>query len=91
MEETVHNRRQYIERYTKEIHRYYNVLNLFHRKRVFVKRRRVCSNILKNIYKVKKIKGEEIIVFDEESVEEMFEIIENIGMMFHYELPDPAI
>ena len=40
--------------------------------------------------KVKKtIKGEEIILFEEESVKEMFEIIEDIGMMFHYELPDP--
>ena len=39
--------------------------------------------------KVKTIKGEEIILFEEESVKEMFEIIEDIGMMFHYELPDP--
>ena len=44
---------------------------------------------MKYYMKVKTIKGEEIILFEEESVKEMFEIIEDIGMMFHYELTRP--
>jgi hypothetical protein len=87
--ETVHNRRQFIERYSKEMHCYYNCYEPFSQKEHLLDEKEYMAYLMKYYMKVKTIKGEEIILFEEESVKEMFEIIEDTGMMFHYELPDP--
>lgn len=86
--ETVHNRRQYIERYSKQMDSYYNCYEPFSQQEHLLTEEEY-EEYLKTYYvKVKTIKGEEIILFEEESVEDMFEIIETIGPMFHYEVPD---
>jgi len=86
--ETVHNRRQYIERYSKQMDSYYNCYEPFSQQEHLLTEEEY-EEYLKTYYvKVKTIKGEEIILFEEESVEDMFNIIETIGPMFHYEVPD---
>jgi hypothetical protein len=86
--ETVHNRRQYIERYSKQMDSYYNCYEPFSQQEHLLTKEEY-EEYLKTYYvKVKTIKGEEIILFEEESVEDMFNIIETIGPMFHYEVPD---
>jgi len=87
--ETVHNRKQYIERYTKERHSYYNCYEPFSQSEHLLDDNEYKQYAMKYYMKVKTIKDEEIILFEEESVEEMFEIIEDIGMIFHYEMPEP--
>ena len=86
--ETVHNRRQYIERYSKEMHSYYNCYEPFSQQEHLLTEEEY-DEYLKTYYvKVKTIKGEEVILFEEDSVEDMFDIIETMGPMFHYEVPD---
>ena len=87
--ETVHNRRQYIERYSKEMHPYYNCFEPFSQQEHLLNEEEYNEYLMKFYVKVKTIKGEEVILFEEESVQEMFEVIETTGPLFHYELPDP--
>ena len=87
--ETVHNRRQYIERYSKEMHCYYNSYEPFSQQEFLFDEDEYRQYLMKYYIKVKTIKGEEVILFEDESVKEMFEVIEETGGMFHYELPDP--
>ena len=87
--ETVHNRRQYIERYTKEMHCYYNCYEPFSQREFLLDEEEYLEYLSKMYVKVKTIKGEEVILFEDESVEDMFEVIEDIGPLFHYELADP--
>jgi len=89
--DTVHNRRQFIERYTRERHSFYNCFEPFSQSEHLLDNDEYMEYISTYYIKVKTIKGEEIILFEEESVEEMFQIIEEIGPMFHYELPDPQM
>ena len=87
--ETVHNRRQYIERYTKEMHCYYNCYEPFSQREFLLDEEEYLEYLSKMYVKVKTIKGEEVILFEDESVEDMFRVIEEIGPLFHYELADP--
>ena len=87
--ETVHNRRQYIERYTKEMHCYYNCYEPFSQREFLLDEEEYLEYLSKMYVKVKTIKGEEVILFEDESVEDMFKVIEEIGPLFHYELADP--
>ena len=86
--ETVHNRRQYIERYCKERHAYYNCYEPFSQQEHLLDMDEYNEYIQTYYIKVKTVKGEEVILFEEESVEDMFKIIEKDGPMFHYVLPD---
>ena len=87
--ETVHTRRQFIERYTRERHSYYNCYEPFSQQEFLFDYEEYSEYLNKVYMKVKTIKGEEIILFEEESVEEMYKVIESTGPLFHYELPDP--
>jgi uncharacterized coiled-coil protein SlyX len=86
--ETVHNRRQFIERYTRERHSFYNVYEPFSQREFLFDDEEFQEYSQKYYMKVKTVKGEEIILFEDESVEEMYQIIETTGNIFHYELPD---
>jgi hypothetical protein len=86
--ETVHNRRQFIERYSKEMHSYYNCYEPFSQQEHLLNEKEYLEYLSTYYVKVKTVKGEEIILFEEESVEDMFTIIEEYGPMFHYEIPD---
>ena len=86
--ETVHTRRQFIERYSKERHSYYNCYEPFSQQEHLLSEDEYKEYLLTYYVKVKTVKGEEIILFEEESVEDMFTVIEEYGPMFHYEVPD---
>jgi hypothetical protein len=87
--ETVHNRRQYIERYSKKMCSYYNCYEPFSQSEYLLDEEEFNEYLMNYYFKVKTIKGEEVILFEDESVKEMFEILEDIGPLFHYVLPDP--
>ena len=87
--ETVHNRRQYIERYSRERHSFYNCYEPFSQQEHLLTDEEYNEYIRTYYIKVRTIKGEEVILFEEESVQEMFEVLDETGGMFHYELPDP--
>jgi hypothetical protein len=89
--ETVHNRRQFIERYTRERHSYYNCFEPFSQSEHLLDADEYAEYLMTYYIKVKTIKGEEIILFEEESVQEMFDIIKDMGPIFHYELPEPQL
>jgi len=86
--ETIHNRRQYIERYTKERHSFYNCYEPFSQQEHLLDKKEYEEYISTYYMKVKTVKGEEVILFEENSVEEMYQIIEQIGPMFHYRIPE---
>ena len=89
--ETVHNKRQFIERYTRERHHFYNCFEPFSQKEHLYDKDEY--DAYTNVYymKVKTIKGEEVILSDENSVQEMWNVIEEYGFMFHYRLPEPQM
>ena len=89
--ETVHNRRQFIERYSKEMHSYYNCYEPFSQQEHLLDEEEYQEYLSKMYMIVRTIKGEEVILFEEESIEDMFNVIEETGMIFHYELPEPKL
>ena len=86
-----HTKRRYLERYTKEMHMYYNVFEPFTQEE-FVFNSSEYEDY-KRIYYIKlnKITGDEVIISDELAVQELFKILESDGPMFHFELPEPEI
>ncbi len=84
----MHTKRKYTERYTKVMMPYYNVYEPFSQREFLFDDEEFQETAQKYYMKVKTVKGEEIILFEDESVEEMYQIIETTGNIFHYELPD---
>lgn len=87
--ETVHNRRQYIERYSKERHCFYNCFEPFSNSEHLLSEDEYEMYLNKMYVKVRKITGEEVILFEEESVEDMYKILDETGGIFHYKLSHP--
>ena len=86
-----HTKRKFIERYTKELHSYWNVFEPFNDEEFLMTAEEYDRYGDKYYVVVRKITGEEVIVSDPELVEEMFRTIEAYGAMFHFELPEPEI
>ena len=86
-----HTKRKFIERYTKELHSYWNVFEPFNNEEFLMTAEEYERYGDKYYVVVRKITGEEVIVSDPELVEEMFQTIEAYGAMFHFELPEPEI
>jgi hypothetical protein len=86
-----HTKRKFIERYTKELHSYWNVFEPFNNEEFLMTAEEYERYGDKYYVVVRKITGEEVIVSDPELVEEMFRTIEAYGAMFHFELPEPEI
>jgi len=86
-----HTKRKFIERYTKELHSYWNVFEPFNNEEFLMTAEEYEKYGDKYYVVVRKITGEEVIVSDPELVEEMFQSIEAYGAMFHFELPEPEI
>tara|TARA_R100001510_G_scaffold57736_2_gene67281 strand:- start:1620 stop:3956 length:2337 start_codon:yes stop_codon:yes gene_type:complete len=86
-----HTKRKFIERYTKEMHSYWNVFEPFNYEEFLMTDEEYDAYTDKYYIVVRKITGEEVIVSDPKLVEEMFKTIESYGTMFHFELPEPEI
>jgi len=86
-----HTKRKFIERYTKEMHSYWNVFEPFNYEEFLMTDEEYDAYIDKYYIVVRKITGEEVIVSDPKLIEEMFKTIEAYGTMFHFELPEPEI
>ena len=86
-----HTKRRFIERYTKEMHMYYNVFEPFSQEEFLFNEFEMDQYISKLYVRLKKITGEEVILSDPEAVEEMLQIIKVDGPMFHFEIPEPEI
>ena len=86
-----HTKRKFIERYTKELHSYYNVFEPFSYEEFLFTNEEYQEYTSKYYIRLKKITGEEIIISDPAAVEEMFRVIEEVGTMFHFELPEPEV
>jgi hypothetical protein len=86
-----HTKRRFLERYSKEMHMYYNVFEPFSQAEYIFNEYEYHQYASKYYIKLNKMTGEEVILYDEISVEEMFKLIETIGTMFHFTLPEPEI
>lgn len=91
VEDRAHTVRRYLERYTRVVESFYNVYEPFS-EREFLLNSEEFEEYSKILYvKVRKITGEESIVWQEEGVEEIMKTIEDIGPVFHFKLPQPQI
>tara|TARA_R100001015_G_C4633578_1_gene198732 strand:- start:2315 stop:4666 length:2352 start_codon:yes stop_codon:yes gene_type:complete len=86
---TYHNKRKYIERYSKEMHTYYNVYEKFSRKELLLNEQEYKEYLINQYVKLSKITGEEVIVFDEVAMDELLLVLQSIGQVFHFTLPEP--
>ena len=91
VEDRAHTVRRYLERYTKVIQQFYNVYEPFSEREYLLDDKEFESYINLVYVKVRKITGEESIVWQEEAVEELMQSIEESGPIFHFKLPEPQI
>jgi hypothetical protein len=91
VEDRAHTVRRYLERYTKVVQQFYNVFEPFS-EREYLFNDEEFSEYMNVLYvRVRKITGEESIVWQEEAVEELMQQIEQSGPIFHFKLPEPQI
>jgi len=87
VEDRAHTVRRYLERYTKEIHNLYNVFEPFS-EREYLFDKDEYEMYQRSLYvRVRKVTGEETIVWEEEAVEDLMKIVEEEGSLFHFQLP----
>jgi len=86
-----HTKRRFLERYTKEMHMYYNVFEPFSQNEYLFNAQEMLEYESRYYIKLNKMTGEEVILFDETSVEEMMNLIQTQGTMFHFVVPEPEI
>ena len=87
VEDRAHTVRRYLERYTREVHRYYNVFEPFSEREYLLNDEEYAAYNSRLYIRVRKVTGEETIVWDETAVEELLDIIEKEGALFHFALP----
>ena len=90
-EDDLHTKRKYIERYTKELHMYANVFEPFSNREFLFNNYEFNKYQQKYYMRMEKITGEQIFIFDDDSVLEMFQMIEDMGPVFHLKMPEPEI
>tara|TARA_R110002051_G_scaffold202268_1_gene268969 strand:+ start:9331 stop:11646 length:2316 start_codon:yes stop_codon:yes gene_type:complete len=88
-ENRYHDKRRYTERYTKTLMIYQNVYEPFSNKEYLFTPSEYNQYLSKQYIKIRKITGEEIIVFESEAIVELLGLIEKQGPVFHFELPEP--
>ena len=86
-----HTKRKYIERYTKEMHTYYNIYEPFSQKEYLFNADEYEEYKETYYMRLTKATGEEVYISDEDAKEELLKVIEEFGPIFHFELPDPEI
>ena len=87
VEDRAHTVRRYLERYTKEVHSLYNVFEPFSEREFLFDAEEFQKYETELYVIVRKVTGEETIVWDEETVEELMETIQEQGALFHLALP----
>lgn len=91
VEDRAHTVRRYLERYTKVIQQFYNVFEPFSEREYLFNDEEFEAYMNVVYVKVRKITGEESIVWQTEAVEELMQSIEESGPIFHFKLPEPQI
>ncbi len=86
-----HTKRKFIERYTKEMHSYYNVYEPFSQKEYLFDAAEYQEYKDTYYLRITKATGEEVFISDENAKEELMQVVEEYGAIFHFELPDPEI
>jgi len=87
VEDRAHTLRRYLERYTREIHRYYNVFEPFSEREFLFTSEEFEAYNSQLYVRVRKVTGEETIVWEDTAVAELLDIIEKEGALFHFALP----
>ena len=91
VEDRAHTVRRYLERYTREIHQLYNVFEPFS-EREYLYNYEEYEQYLNTLFvKVRKITGEESIVWETSAVDELMEEIKMSGPIFHFKLSEPEM
>ena len=86
-----HTKRKYIERYTKEMHNYYNVYEPFSQNEYLFDEDEYREYQQVYYMRITKATGEEVYISDEDAKEELLQVVEQYGPIFHFVLPDPDI
>lgn len=87
----MHNKRKYIERYTKVTSYYWNVYEPFSQREFLFDEKEYKDYLSRNYMKIRKITGEEIVIFEEQAVSNLVDILLETGGVFHYEMPEPVM
>lgn len=87
-DDRAHTKRRYLERYSKEIHTYYNTFEPFSNREYVYNQDEVDDYRTMVYIRIRKITGEETILYDPEAVQDIFELIEEGGPVWHYRLPE---
>lgn len=85
----MHTKRKYTERYTKVMMPYYNVYEPFSQREFIFTDEEFYRYLSKSYIKLRKMTGEEVIIFEDEAVANLVDIIIETGGVFHYEMPEP--
>tara|TARA_Y100001963_G_scaffold158245_1_gene257202 strand:+ start:2874 stop:5174 length:2301 start_codon:yes stop_codon:yes gene_type:complete len=88
-EDRAHTKRRYLERYTKEIHTYYNTYEPFSDREYIYSKDEVLEYQSHTYVRIRSIMGEETIIWDPEAVVDILELIEEEGPVWHFEMPEP--
>jgi hypothetical protein len=91
VEDRAHTVRRYLERYTRVIEQYYNVFEPFSDREYLFTKEEFLEYEAVLYVKVRKITGEESIVWETEAVEELMKTVEESGPIFHFKLPEPVM
>ena len=87
----IHEKRKYVERYTKELHVYANVFEPFSNREFLFNNYEFMQYQSKYYMRMEKITGEIIYIFEDEAVMELFQLIEDIGPTFHLRMQEPEM
>ena len=90
-DDNYHTKRKYTERYTKELKTYYNIFEPFSDREFVFTNSEFDEYYAKKYIKIRKITGEEMIIFDDDAVSDLVDIIVDMGPVFHYVLPEQEI
>lgn len=86
----MHNKRKFIERYTRTNQYYWNVYEPFSQQEFLFNESEYDEYLSRNYMKIRKITGEEIIIFEEEAISNLVDVLLDTGGVFHYRLPEPV-
>ncbi len=87
----MHTKRKYTERYSRVMMPYYNIFEPFSQREFLMDDSEFAEYIGKVYIKIRKITGEEVVVFEDEAVSDLTRVLMDTGGTFHYELPEPQV
>ena len=87
----IHNKRKYTERYSRVTNFYYNVYEPFSQREFLFTKEEFYQYLSKSYIKIRKMTGEEIVVYEDEAVSNLVDLIMETGGVFHYEMPEPQM